>query len=142
MKALALFIWFIFIFFIPFFGKAQILEDEAYDLNTEIVLTGKVREIIFPEKGMVFLEVERTGKVYKVFLCPKWYYKQINPDFKVGDPVEIKGAKVFTKRHGPIFIARSIKNLRNNTEILLRGRGCEPCWRGGRMKRDSLNFQF
>lgn len=135
-SVLIFFLWVIFFLINPFIGRAVDLEEEAYDVNTEIVLSGKLKEVIIPERGMVSWEIERGGKVYKIFLCPRWYYRHINPFFSIGDPVEIRGSKVFNKRYGLIFIARSIKNLKNKEEILLRGRGCKPYWRGGRVKEE------
>ncbi|MFN3505394.1 MAG: hypothetical protein ACK4Y7_04205 [Caldimicrobium sp.] len=120
----------IFLIFLSYtFSIAQTLE-EAYDVNTEINLTGEIKDLVIPKRGMVYLEINKNDRVYRVFLCPHWYFNQIKPDFKIGDPVEIKGAKLFSKEFGLVVIAKSIKNLKTHKEILLRGNGCcTPIWK-------------
>lgn len=57
--------------------------EEAYDLNTEIILVGEIKEIFIPERGMVYFEVEKNNKGYSVLIAPRWYYLKLNLPFKV-----------------------------------------------------------
>ncbi len=115
--------------FLPFLCRAEAPFEEAYDLNTELVISGEIKRINLPPKGIVFIEIERNNKVFIVYLAPKWYYDQLEKPLKEGDWVEIKGSKIYTKRHGLIFVAKSIKDLKSKREIFLRGRCCEPLWK-------------
>ncbi|MFN3407330.1 MAG: hypothetical protein ACK40E_06355 [Caldimicrobium sp.] len=127
----------IFFILLGYFGAlAQTLEalEEAYDVNTEITIIGEIKELIMPKRGMVYLNIYKE-RVYRVFLCPHWFFNQIKPDFNIGDPVEIKGAKLFSKDYGLVIIAKSVKNLRTKREILLRENGCcRPIWKVKRMR--------
>jgi len=123
---------FIFLLFCAQISYAQEIDLEAYDPNTEILFRGKVKEIIIPERGMVSLLVEKDGKTYQAFLCPRWYYFKIRPNLKVGDEVEIIGAKIYSRRLGPALVIRVLKNLTSKEELILREPTCEPCWRGGK----------
>ncbi|MEZ0344232.1 MAG: hypothetical protein ABWJ99_05470 [Caldimicrobium sp.] len=126
---------FIFSLIPGFFLKAekaysQEIDLESYDPNTEMVIEGEIQKIIIPDRGMVSLTISKDGKLYQAFLCPRWFYFQLRPDLKLGDRVVIKGAKIYSRRHGLIFTVRVIKNLRTKEEIVLRNEICEPCWRG------------
>ncbi|BAU24075.1 hypothetical protein THC_1715 [Caldimicrobium thiodismutans] len=110
---------------------------ENYDPNTEIVLKGEIREIIIPKKpkkkkGMVRLLVAKGDKIYTVFLSPWWFYFKLNPNLKIGDRVEIKGAKIYTRKHGLALVVKTLKNLSTGEELILRDTTCKPCWSGGR----------
>jgi len=131
MRLLPLFI-FIFFLFCAQISYAQEIDLEAYDPNTEILFRGKVKEIIIPERGMVSLLIEKDGKTYQAFLCPRWYYFKIRPNLKVGDEVEIIGAKIYSRRLGPALVIKVLKNLTSKEELILRRPTYEPCWRGGR----------
>lgn len=126
----------IFLLMVPaFFLKverafSQEIDLESYDQNTEIVIDGVVQKIIIPDRGMVSVIISRGGKLYQASLCPRWFYFHLRPNLKVGDRVEIKGAKIYTRKHGLIFAVRVLKNLSTKEEIILRNEACVPCWKG------------
>lgn len=135
MKTKIYVIFCIFFILLGYFNALAETLEEAYDVNTEITLTGEIKELIIPKKGMVYLNIYKNERVYRVFLCPHWFFNQIKPDFNIGDPVEIKGAKLFSKDYGLVILAKSVKNLRTAREIQLRENGsCRPIWKGKRMR--------
>lgn len=120
------------LFFLSKNALSQEIDLEGYDPNTEIVVKGKVKEVVIPDHGMVSIVISRGNKLYRAYLCPRWYYFQLKPSLKPGDTVEIRGAKIYTRRQGLIFAVRVLKNLTSREEIILRDANCEPCWRGRR----------
>ena len=126
---------FIFILSFIIFFKAEIalsqeIDFENYDPNTEVVLEGEIQKIVIPDRGMVSLIISREGKLYQALLCPRWFYFELKPNLKVGDRVRIKGAKIYSQRHGLVFAVRVLKNLSTKEEIILRDKNYMPYWRG------------
>jgi hypothetical protein len=114
---------------------SQEIDLEGYDPNTEVIIEGEIQRIVIPEQGLVSIILSKHGKQYKAFLCPRWFYFQLRPNLKVGDRVEIRGAKIYTRRHGLVFAVKILKNLSSREEIIFRNETCEPCWKG-RGRRD------
>ena len=114
---------------------SQEIDLEGYDPNTEVVIEGKIQNIVILEQGLVSINLSKNGRQYKAFLCPRWFYFQLRPNLKVGDRVEIRGAKIYTRRHGLVFAVKILKNLSSREEIIFRNETCEPCWKG-RRRRD------
>ncbi len=79
---------------------------------------------------MVRLRVAKGDKIYTVFLSPWWFYFKLNPNLKIGDSVEIKGAKIYTRRHGLALVVKTLKNLSTGEELILRDTTCKPLLEG------------
>ncbi|MGB9761810.1 MAG: hypothetical protein ACP5KO_06620 [Caldimicrobium sp.] len=129
---LVLFLLLGFIFLITEKAFSQEIDLESYDPNTEIILKGEIKEIIIPEQGMVSIIISKGEKLYRAYLCPRWFYFQLNPNLKPGEMVEIKGAKIYTRRQGLVLVVRVLKNLTTKEEVVIRDFNCKPCWRGKR----------
>ncbi len=117
------------------FKPSWALNLEDYNPHTEIPFKGKVQEILLPERGMVSLIILKEERAYQVFLCPKWFYLQLKPNLKIGDPVEVVGTKIYSKKRGVLFSAKKIKNLSTQEEFIFRDLHCHPCWKGKTFKK-------
>lgn len=103
---------------------------EGYDPNTEISIKGEIVQLNIPERGIVTFNIFLKGKAYRVFLCPSWYYQELNPDILLNDIVEIKGAKIYTPRHGIVFVVKSLRVVRTGKEYIFRREDFSPLWKG------------
>lgn len=104
---------------------------ESYDPNTEVVLKGKIVEIIYKHQGPVIIGVLQKDKIYSVLTAPMWYIEQEKIDLKVGDDIVVNGAKFFSKKGKLLIFARSIHNITEGKIYSLReDHQMKPKWRG------------
>ncbi|MDW8094860.1 MAG: hypothetical protein RMI63_07580 [Caldimicrobium sp.] len=132
----ALLLAFLVLFQIPLLAQSMEDQFERYDLNTEITFTGELMNINLPPHGMVTLGLKRGEKLYILYVAPVWFYRELNPNIKIGDQLEIRGAKLYIPRYGPVFVVRSIRNFRTEEEIIFRTSNFKPLWK---MRRGRFN---
>lgn len=97
-----------------------------YDKTKEVTVKGtvtEVREAAAPTDP-VFLSVKASDKISTVQLAPKGYLQEIDCWIKVGDTVEVTGAKVTDPADE--IIARQVV-FGNNTMVLRDDKGV-PIW--------------
>lgn len=97
-----------------------------YDVTKEIRLKGTVTQVTEGAGAMdpTVLMVKVSDNVVSVSLAPKDYLKEIDCWIKVGDVVEVTGAKV--TESGDQVIAREVV-FGNNTMVLRDNKGI-PIW--------------
>lgn len=111
------------------FANAQGWE-ESYDPNTEILIQGKVVDIVLRIRGPVVIEVLKKDRIYSIVTAPAWYLDQEKIKISIGDEVVVRGAKFFSRKGEIFFIAREIQNLSTSKTYLFRDEFMKPCWRG------------
>jgi hypothetical protein len=107
-----------------------------YDPQTEVTVKGEVTEVgAYPSMGPGAV----TGMNYRgvtlktdqgelrVHLCPAWYMDEQKLGVKVGDTLEVTGAKT-TQDQIPVILAREVGM--NGKKIMLRDNQGFPVWRG------------
>ncbi len=97
-----------------------------YDVTTEMKLKGSVTQVIENPDPLaaVTLVVKTADKTVTVQLAPKDYLKEIDCWVKVGDTVEITGAKVADS--GDEILAREV--VFGNSTMVLRDPKGIPIW--------------
>ncbi len=97
-----------------------------YDKAKEVTLKGTVTQVVEPTGAgdPTVLTVKVSDKVVTVQLAPKAYLKEIDCWIKVGDTVEITGAKVTDSAED--VVARQVI-FGNNTMVLRDEKGV-PIW--------------
>lgn len=97
-----------------------------YDVTKETKLKGTVTQVVEGAAGtdVTTITVKINDKVVNVQLAPKDYLKEIECWVKVGDAVEVTGAKVTDA--GDEIIAREVV-FGNNTMVLRDNKGV-PIW--------------
>jgi hypothetical protein len=110
-------------------SEAADSNSEGYDENTEITITGMVKEVILAERGSVILIINYKNKTYHITIAPRWYLYKNNIEFRNGMELEITGSK-FLSKEGTFYIsARKIKFTESEKTIELRDSHCKPMWR-------------
>lgn len=117
-------------------GPAFSLEEgEGYDENTEVTITGTVKDVVKEGRGPVIVRVSFRKRIYNVLTAPPWYLIQADMVFSPGSEVEVTGSKLL--RDGMIYLAaRRVKDKKSGKEILLRDDSLRPLWRGRRRGRN------
>lgn len=124
---------FIVLLFFLFAGTALPFEgEEGYDENTEVVLSGTVREIIKEERGPVIVRVLHRDRIYNVITAPPWYLVRQHIFFRQGLEIEVTGSRVLARDGVFYLISRKLKEVRTGREIMLRDDSLRPLWRGRR----------
>jgi hypothetical protein len=97
-----------------------------YDVTKETKLKGTVTQVVEGAAAAdpTVLTIKAGEKVVSVQLAPKDYLKEIECWVKVGDVVEVTGAKVTDA--GDVIIAREVV-FGNNTMVLRDNKGV-PIW--------------
>jgi hypothetical protein len=126
--------------FFVFAGAAFALEEgEGYDENTELTITGTVREVVKERRGPVIVRVSHGEKVYNVITAPPWYLAGNDIMFQPGLEIEVTGSKFLGRDGGLYLIARKLKEMKTNRSIMLRDDSLRPLWRGRRHSRGNLS---
>ena len=124
---------FVALLFLMFAGPALPFEgEEGYDENTEVVLSGTVREIVKEERGPVIVRVLHNDRIYNVITAPPWYLARQNIFFRQGSEIEVTGSKVLDRDGVFYLVSRKLKEVRTGREIMLRDDFLRPLWRGRR----------
>jgi hypothetical protein len=98
-----------------------------YDITKEVKLKGTVTQVIEPSgpaESTVLLVKTTDNSTITLQLAPKDYLKEIDCWIKVGDVVEVTGAKVTDS--ADVIIAREVV-FGNNTMVLRDNKGV-PIW--------------
>ena len=108
------------------FAQASGKNGPKYDITKETKLKGTVTQVTEGAGTMdpTILTVKVTDKVISVQLAPKDYLKEIDCWIKVGDVVEVTGAKITDT--GDNIVAREVV-FGNNTMVLRDNKGV-PIW--------------
>ncbi|KJR42937.1 OB-fold tRNA/helicase-type nucleic acid binding protein [Candidatus Magnetoovum chiemensis] len=101
----------------------------SYDVNTEIVIKGKVVEIPDIERGPRQFILEHRGIYYRVFTAPWWYLKRIGLELNVAMNLEILGSKFYGEDGYINIIAYRIKDISTGSTYLFRSEDLKPLWR-------------
>ncbi len=107
-------------------GKNSLKNGPKYDVTQETKLKGTVTQVTEGAGAMdpTMLMVKVADKVVTVQLAPKDYLKEIDCWIKVGDVVEVTGAK--TSDAGDEVIAREV--VFGNSTMVLRDNKGVPIW--------------
>lgn len=115
-----------FLLTLPALAQTTSKTGPKYDKTKEVTVKGAVTEVREPSAPSepVFIVVKIADKISTVQLAPKAYLQEIDCWIKVGDAVEVTGAKVTDS--GDEMIARQVV-FGNNTMVLRDDKGV-PIW--------------
>lgn len=113
----------------PSFSSAETPAGEGYDENTEIVLKGKIKEILSRSRGPIILIVVAEGRTYQVITGPHWYLSEQDISFKPDANVEITGSRYLSKDGALYIIAKQIKYIDSDKTAQFRDASLKPLWK-------------
>ncbi|MCX7913435.1 MAG: hypothetical protein N2511_02480 [Thermodesulfovibrionales bacterium] len=120
---------------IAHYSFAQDDLSEIYDENTEITISGEIKEIFIPKRGPLLLKIKPNKMVYLVVTAPPWFLKQQDVVFDKGNFIEVKGSKFFSREGNIYIIGKELKFYPPGKSIILRDPYSRPLWRGQGMHR-------
>jgi hypothetical protein len=103
-------------------------ENQFYNPQNEKMVKGAVEDLYIDERSMIMEAQVKTenGDNVRVKLAPEWYLQN---NLRIGDELELRGSGV--KSDGQVTIlARQMRNLRTQQEIMLRNQQGFPQWCG------------
>jgi len=109
-------------------GQA-VATEAGYDENTEIVVTGKIRQNqVQPYMGYRCFVLQAPGTTYTVLTAPQWFALHVGLIPQIGAEVEVVGSKFYGVDGSLCLLARSLKFLRSGQTIVFRDKSCKPVW--------------
>ena len=105
--------------------------EQGYDRNTVVKISGPVAVAPRPlAGGLLAVELSLPGERVIVVLGPAWYLQDDHLDWKVGDPVTVRGSLAQGKDGRTYLLSQRISTPSGAT-IDLRGENGSPAWSGG-----------
>ena len=105
--------------------------EQGYDRNTVVKISGSVAVTPRPlAGGLVAFDLNLPGERIVVVLGPAWYLQDDNLDWKIGDPVTVRGSLAQGKDGRTYLLSERILSPGGAT-IVLRGENGSPSWSGG-----------
>ncbi|MHB8772342.1 MAG: hypothetical protein ACYC7J_15215 [Syntrophales bacterium] len=105
--------------------------ERGYDRNTVVKVSGPVAVPPRPvADGLIALEMDLPGERVVVVLGPAWYLQDDDLDWKVGEPLTVRGSLARGK-DGRAYLLSQQVTTPSGTTIELRGQNGSPSWSGG-----------
>jgi len=118
------------------FAAAQ--ENEGYDENTELKLSGAVIDISDNIRGPVVIMMQARNHIYAIYTSPQWFWESLEPDIRVNTRIQVIGSKTIGRDGRLRVVCRQLKNLDTGKIYTFRDKTLTPMWRGdGRRGRQS-----
>jgi hypothetical protein len=105
-------------------------DNEGYDANTELKLSGVVINISDNVRGPVIVRLKVKARIYDIHAGPRWFWDSVGSDIRVNTRVQVTGSKLIGRDGSLRIIGRNIKNLDTGRFIALRDESLTPVWRG------------
>lgn len=105
--------------------------EQGYDRNTVVQISGPVA--VPPRTlagGLIAVDLNIQGEKIVVVLGPAWYLQNDRLDWKIGDPVTVRGSLAQGK-DGRTYLLSQQVSLPGGATIVLRGETGSPAWSGG-----------
>ena len=115
----------------PGADKSGLDLEEGYDRNTVVKISGSVAVPPRPlAGGLVAFDLNRPGEQMVVVLGPDWYLQDDNLEWKIGDPVTVRGS-LAQGRDGRTYLLSERVISPGGATLVLRGENGSPSWSGG-----------
>jgi hypothetical protein len=112
-------------------NKSGLNLEQGYDRNTVVKISGSVAVPPRPlAGGLMAFDLNLPGEQIVVVLGPVWYLQDDNLDWKIGDPVTVRGSLAQGKDGRTYLLSERIISPGGAT-IVLRGENGSPSWSGG-----------
>lgn len=105
---------------------------EGYDENTEVTITGTIKEVSREAPGPVIVKVASRGRTYDVCTGPPWFLHRQHVSLQEGTEVEVTGSKMLSRDGTLLLILRRLKDINTGREVFFRDDFLRPLWRGRR----------
>jgi hypothetical protein len=112
-------------------NKSGLNLEQGYDRNTVVKISGSIAVSPRPlAGGLMAFDLHLPGEQIVVVLGPAWYLQDDNLDWKIGDPVTVRGSLAQGKDGRTYLLSERIISPGGAT-IVLRGENGIPAWSGG-----------
>ncbi len=110
----------------------------GYDENTEIVVTGIVKDTSAGRYGgLECFTLESRSRIFTVITGPQWFLHQRGLLLKSGVEMQVVGSKFYGLDGNLYLVARSLKPVIAGHQVMLRDKQCKPLWRDSGVKGSS-----
>ena len=110
----------------------------GYDENTEIVVTGVVKDTSAGRYGgLECFTLESRSRIFTVITGPQWFLHQRGLLLKSGVEMQVVGSKFYGLDGNLYLVARSLKPVIAGHQVMLRDKKCKPLWRDSGVKGSS-----
>ena len=125
----------LFLFFLYPPGAHSAEQGEGYDKNTELTVTGTIKEVVKESRGPVIIRLLHRDRIYNVYTAPPWYLRQENIVFTPGLEIEVTGSKVLAEDGAFYLLSWKIREVKTGRVIIVRDDLLKPLWKGRRQSR-------
>ena len=110
----------------------------GYDENTEIVVRGTIKQCAArPYMKLQCFTLQTRTRILRVIVAPRWFVRRIELKLNDGVNVEVVGSKFFGRDGCLCLLARSIRFLSSDRNVVLRDRSCKPVWQNSCLRESS-----
>ncbi len=113
-----------------FIGQAS--AEDGYDPNTEVAVSGVIKEVLDTERGAVRFLLETESRQYTIVTGPWWYLDSIGLTLQAGMRVQVTGSKLYNRRGELLIITYTLETISDRKTYRFRDDNLLPLWRGGR----------
>ena len=110
----------------------------GYDENTEIVVTGIVKDTSAGQYGgLECFTLESRSRLFIVITGPEWFLHQRGLLLKSGVEMQVVGSKFYGIDGNLYLVAKSLRPTVAGHQVMLRDKSCKPLWRDSGVKGSS-----
>lgn len=103
---------------------------QGYDRNTVVTVNGYVAAVPDALVDPMTVEVVVGAERLTVVLSPRWYLQDDDLDWKVGDPLTVRGSRAQGKDGRSYLLAQQVTGPAGG-QLILRSISGRPVWSGG-----------
>jgi hypothetical protein len=129
MKRLNLTVMIVMAMMILFGSIAAAQENEGYDENTELRLSGVVVDISGNVRGPVIVRLKVKTRIYDIHAGPRWFWDSLMPDIRSNTRILVTGSKLIGRDGSLRIVCRQLKNLDTGRVYTFRDETLTPVWR-------------
>ncbi len=119
-------------------ATASLASGPGYDENTEIVVTGIVKDTSAGRYGgLECFTLESRSRLFIVITGPQWFLHQRGLLLKSGVEMQVVGSKFYGVDGNLYLVARSLMPVVAGHQVMLRDKSCKPLWRDSGVKGSS-----
>lgn len=107
-------------------------ENDGYDMNTEMSVSGRVTAIHAGARGPVIVSVQSANRTYAIYTGPSWFWNSSGTDIQENARVEVIGSKMIARDGSIRIICLQMKNLDTGKTTVFRDDALMPLWSGGK----------
>jgi hypothetical protein len=100
---------------------------QGYDRNTVVTVSGRVAAVPDASADPITVELLAGTERLIVVLSPRWYLQDDSLDWKVNDPLTVRGARAQGKDGRSYLLAQQITGP-TGAQLILRSASGRPAW--------------